>query len=82
MSQRTRSARGQLVDFNLLKIKDQIAAAPKPTTVAAREDFIDKKFKRRIKRVAQQVAATPVDDTPDKLDTETKEDISDDAQSD
>lgn len=53
MSKAVRSARGELVDFDLLKIKQQIATAPKPTNVAARESFIDQKFKRRIKRLNQ-----------------------------
>lgn len=51
------SARGERVDFDLLKIKQQIASAPKATTVAAREDFIDKKFKRRLNRQTREVVA-------------------------
>lgn len=51
------SARGERVDFDLLKIKQQIAAAPKTTTVKAREDFIDQKFKRRLNRQTREVAA-------------------------
>lgn len=50
------SARGERVDFDLLKIKEQIASAPKATVVRAREDFIDQKFKRRSKK---QVSAIP-----------------------
>lgn len=51
------SARGERVDFDLLKIKQQIAAAPKTTTVKAREDFIDQKFKRRLNRQTREVVA-------------------------
>lgn len=51
------SARGERVDFDLLKIKQQIAAAPKTTTVKAREDFIDQKFKRRLNRQTREVTA-------------------------
>jgi hypothetical protein len=51
-----RSARGVEVNFDLLKIKQQIASAPKTTEVKARESFIDQKFKRRLKRVQAQVA--------------------------
>jgi len=62
-----RSARGEKVNFDLLKIKQQISAAPKTTDVAARENFIDGKFKRRLKRaqrqVSEQIAATKVDQT-------------------
>lgn len=53
MGKPVRSARGQLVDFDLLKIKQQIAAAPKPTNVQVREDFIDQRLKRRIKKLTQ-----------------------------
>jgi hypothetical protein len=49
-----RSARGELVNFDLLKIKQQIASAPKTTDVKARENFIDQKFKRRLKRAQRQ----------------------------
>jgi hypothetical protein len=44
-----RSARGAMVDFDLLKIKQQIASAPKTVIVEARENFIDNKFKRQLK---------------------------------
>ena len=54
------SAKGEEVDFDLLKIKQQIAGAPKSITVKARENYIDQKFKRRLKRqietVKQEVA--------------------------
>lgn len=49
-----RSAKGELVDFDLLRIKAQIASAPKTTNVQAREDFIDAKFKRRLKRAKRE----------------------------
>lgn len=49
-----RSAKGEIVDFNLLKIKEQIAAAPKPVVVEARENFIDSKFKRQLKKQVKE----------------------------
>lgn len=49
----TRSAKGVLVDFDLLKIKQQIASAPKPVVVQARETFIDNKFKRQLKKLTR-----------------------------
>jgi len=55
MRKGVRSARGVEVNFDLLKIKQQIASAPKTTEVKARESFIDQKFKRRLKRVQAQV---------------------------
>lgn len=62
MAKAVKSARGQLVDFDLLKIKQQIASAPKPTTVKAREEFIDQKFKRRIKRLSRDIVSTAAPD--------------------
>lgn len=57
MKRVTKSARGVSVDFDLLKIKQQMATAPKTTDVKARESFIDQKFKRRLKKLTQEVAA-------------------------
>lgn len=54
MSVRGRSARGEDVDFDKLKIKEQLAAAPKTTSVKVREDFVDAKFKRRVKQAQAQ----------------------------
>lgn len=58
MSKGVKSARGATVDFDLLRIKQQMASAPKTTTVQAREDFIDQKFKRRLKKMKRDVAST------------------------
>jgi hypothetical protein len=55
MGHTVKSARGVKVDFDLLKIKEQIAAAPKTTDVKARESFIDQKFKRRLKKLTQDI---------------------------
>ena len=66
MGKPVRSARGQLVDFDLLKIKQQIAAAPKPTNVQVREDFIDPRLRRRIKKLTQPTGTVdpqPIDDS-------------------
>lgn len=60
MTKGVRSARGTMVNFDLLKIKQQIASAPKTTEVKARENFIDAKFKRRLKK-AQQAATAAVE---------------------
>ena len=56
MSKGVKSARGEVVDFDLLKIKQQIASAPKTIQVQEREAFIDNKFKRRLKRMKTDVS--------------------------
>lgn len=71
MAKPTRSARGELVDFDLLKIKQQMAATPTPPPVAARENFIDQRFKRRLKKAK----AAPVDT---KTNTEPEDTVADD----
>ena len=59
-----RSARGEIVDFDLLRIKENLATAPKGSTVKAREDFIDSKFKRRLRRLTEATAASPAVSAP------------------
>ena len=61
MAKGVKSARGQLVDFDLLKIKQQIATAPKTSTVKAREDFIDQKFKRRLKKLTRKPTESTIE---------------------
>jgi hypothetical protein len=70
-----RSARGEMVDFDLITIKQQIASAPKPTTVQAREDFVDRKFKRRLKRMATET--TEIVPVPDTVSNATPEELED-----
>lgn len=43
MSRITRSAKGELIDFELLAIKAQLATAPKPKSVEQRKAAIDAK---------------------------------------
>jgi len=43
MGQLIRSARGELIDFELLMIKQQLASAPVPKVVEARKLAIDEK---------------------------------------
>lgn len=51
MPKKTRSAKGEMVDFDLMKIKEQIANAAPPADVRAREDFVDRRLRRRLRRV-------------------------------
>lgn len=51
MGKKVRSARGDMVDFDLIKIKEQIAARPTTQDVRARQDFIERKLHRRLKKV-------------------------------
>lgn len=51
-----RSARGVEVNFDALKIKEQLVERPAPVEVQAREDFVDQRLKRRARRKAQEAA--------------------------
>lgn len=53
---KSKSARGETVDFNLLRIKAQINNTPKSIDVVARERFIDKR-RRRTSRKADEMLA-------------------------
>lgn len=82
MSKEIKSARGVSVNFDLLKIKQQIATTPKTTVVQAREEFIDKKFSRRVKKVNRQLADLQIDTSPkgkvDPVDVSDIDDLPDD----
>lgn len=43
MGKIARSARGQVVDFDLIAIRQQLASAPPPVEVSTRRDYIDTK---------------------------------------
>jgi len=63
MPKKVKSAKGVVVDFDLLKIKQQMAEKPTPVEVKNREEFIDKKVRRRIKNkpVQPKVEGVAVD---------------------
>lgn len=73
MSKTVRSMRGEIIDLDLLKIKQQIATAPKPVNVQEREQFVDKKIRRRVRR--QKVVDSDLD-----IDETIKEDLHADAE--
>lgn len=72
MGKKIRSARGEQVDFDLLRIKEQIASSPPPMDVKKRQDFIEKRLRRRLKKVP---APAPKLDIKDEKDAEKVEDV-------
>jgi hypothetical protein len=60
MAKRIRSAKGEMVDFDILTIKQQIAAGKSKAVVEPivevkrQENFIDKRNKRRIAKVVNK----------------------------
>jgi len=69
MPRKVRSAKGEVIDFDLLKIKEQIASRPPTTDVKKREDFIDKKLRRRVKRIKKIVEVAPEEVAVDETTT-------------
>lgn len=53
MSKFSRSARGELVNFDLLMIKQQLASAPIAVGVDERRRFIDEKDGIRVKQIQE-----------------------------
>lgn len=54
MSRHARSARGEIIDFDLLAIKQQLATTPVPVSVDQRRRFIDEKDGIKTREVLQQ----------------------------
>ncbi len=65
MGKKARSARGAIVDFDLMQIKKQIASSPAPLEVKARQDFIENRLKRRIKKAQNVVDESNKDVAPE-----------------
>jgi hypothetical protein len=57
MTKRVSSARGEIVDFDLMRIKETISNTPKPDGVKMRERFIDKKRRRNPNRKVGEMLA-------------------------
>ncbi len=73
---KARSARGVVVDFDLLAIKEKLASTPKPVEVKERENFIAQKSRRRRTRKVEEVEKTTeeaVEENPKEKEEETKE---------
>lgn len=50
MSKKIKSARGEILDLDLMKIKTSMENKPKTANVIEREEFIDQKLRRHIRR--------------------------------
>lgn len=64
MGKPVRSAKGILVDFDALKIKEQLASAPTPMEVKNRQNFIENRLKRRLKKKLPVVEKAAVEVEP------------------
>jgi hypothetical protein len=57
MSRKVKSIRGEIVDFDLIDIKNKIMTAPTPETVHQRERFIDKRRRRGSRKKVDEMLA-------------------------
>lgn len=64
MGKKVRSAKGEMVDFDFLKIKEQLASAPTPMEVKNRQNFIENRLKRRLKKKLPVVEKAAVEVEP------------------
>jgi len=59
---RRRTARGEIVDFDLIKAKQQMTTKPPPKEVSVRQEIID----RRLRKKATAMNPSPLNTTPVK----------------
>lgn len=64
MGKRVKSAKGEMVDFDYLQIKEQLASAPTPMEVKNRQNFIENRMKRRLKKKLPVVEKAAVEVEP------------------
>jgi hypothetical protein len=67
-----RSARGEVIDFDQLKIKEQLASAPTPVEVKARQNFIENRMKRRLKKTPPKAEVEAEPKLPEPAEAEDK----------
>lgn len=71
MTKKARSARGELVDFDLLAIKQQLATTPVPVAVDQRRKFIDEKDGVKTREMFTAAKTTIQANEPGPLDVAT-----------
>lgn len=69
---RIMSMRGEVVDFDLMDIKNQMANQPKPTEVKRRETFIESRLRRRAKKLEEKTKTLATQLNKDKTQNEEK----------
>lgn len=56
MPKQVRTAKGKVIDFDLLRIKQQMVKNnPTPPAVKARQDFVDKRLRRKAKNAKTEM---------------------------
>lgn len=68
MSKKARSARGEVVDFDLIAIREQLASKPPTIDVDIRRQYVDAKEKAK-----QIIKAIPITTTTGKKESATPE---------
>lgn len=55
MAKYVKTAKGATIDFELFRIKQSLSSSPTSIEVKARENFIEKKMKRRMKKAKNKM---------------------------
>jgi hypothetical protein len=69
-----RSARGLIVDFDILRIREKLSRAPKPVTVKERENYIESKARRRRKKPGKEEEKKDLIESEEEEEGENNED--------
>lgn len=77
MSRKTKSMRGEIVDFDLMEIKRNLKKHPAPISVQQRQDFVDKKIKRRVKKLADKITEKQLEDAASVQTTNSVQNVGD-----
>lgn len=75
MARIVRSARGEAVDFDLIKIKDQLAKAKQSIDVAKRQVFIDNKESGLVKPAPAPAQVEAISDATPLIDSTSAQDL-------
>lgn len=57
MERKTRSMRGEVVNFDLFAIKEAMSVAPEPSTIKPRENFIKTRKRRGSRKILDSLLA-------------------------
>lgn len=77
MAKLVRSASGQIVDWDKLKIKDKLSSKPVSIDVEVRKKFVDEKMHRRVDKLKNKPKNTLIDKEIKKIETEQAKNVVD-----
>lgn len=64
---KVRTARGDIIDFDEMRVKQSLVSAPTDIQVKARQEYVDQRLKRRSKRRAHLISSKLLQDSADAV---------------